>query len=164
MLSATGHRVLAINPDQMNSLFARAEGRVRYRLGAKARPGARPEAIEYIDCSGFVRWFLPLVCSEHIDVPDGSQNQRAWCERQGFKRTDYYANAGNCDGRLRIAFLSPAPNRAWPRHVWLVYGSPGEKRAMTMESYAGCGVGRRWWNNQAFKRVSACYVLTEPLV
>ncbi len=164
MLSATGHRVLPIDAVLLDSLFAAVKDTVEYELGAKAKAGAKPGSFTKIDCSGFVRWFLPQICTEHIDVPDGSQAQRAWCEREGFKPTDYYANARWCDGRLRIAFLSPQPGRAWPRHVWLIYGKPGERRAMTMESYGGHGVGRRWWNNQAFKAVSACFVLSEPLV
>ena len=161
--TSTGCRILPIDGEQLESLFAQIKDKVGYKLGAKARAGAKVGTFDQIDCSGFIRWFLPLLCDEHIDVPDGSQNQRAWCERQGFKATDYCANARWCDGRLRIAFLSQKPGKAWPRHVWLVYGKPGEERAMTMESYGGHGVGRRWWNNQAFKKVAACFVLTDVL-
>lgn len=165
MLStSTSCRILPIDGAQLESLFRMVKDKVTYKLGAKAKAGAWPGQFTEIDCSGFVRWFLPLICREHIDVPDGSQNQKAWCIKQGFKQTDYAGNAGWCDGRLRLAFMSPKPGEAWPRHVWLVYGKPGEKRAKTMESCGGQGVCRRWWNNQALKRVCACFVLTDQLL
>ena len=154
--ATTGYNVIPVNLTALNELFGKVNGKVGYWLNAKPRAGAKPGTFKLSDCSGFVRWLLPLICTEHIDIPDGSVHQRLWCAKQGFKLTSYKTSAPLKDGRLRIAFIRPKGRKVG--HVWLVLNGH------TMESYGGHGIGRRLYSEGVLmRRVSDCFVLTDPL-
>lgn len=132
-----------INFGLLAELFSRTAGRVKYKLGAKCALDADSASIKQIDCSGVVRWWLHRAAG--IQLPDGSQQQLAWA-RANLRKLEKYSDvqyAAGDDSRLFIAFLSPKPGKAWPRHVWLVW------KGKTMESYGGHGVGGRPWNHFA---------------
>lgn len=136
------------------TIYRNCYKRVKYELGAKAPSlNCDTSKIREIDCSGYVRYCMARL---GVEIPDGSQNQRAWFAAQGFKHSTYNAGgAGREDGLLRVAFASPKPGDAWPRHVWFVLNG------RTIESYGGVGVGSRKWDDSKLKSiVSACFVIT----
>lgn len=151
---------IPVDLDLLKELFDHCSGRVRYELGEKAPSlDCDSSRIRSIDCSGWARYAIYRATNGAVRMPDGSQAQKGWCARQGFKVSTYDADgAGRHDGALRIAFASPDPGDEWPRHVWLI------KDGMTMESYGGHGVGSRRWNDHVLAPiVTVCYVLTPPL-
>jgi len=123
-------------------------GRVGYLLGAKA-PSLTCDTseIQRIDCSGFTRYILARASSQVLLLPEGSQNQLAWCLSEGLHRVDPYSNVALAAGdpaRLFIAFLKPGTDGIG--HVWLLRSKGGEMR--TRESHGGgVGVSSRTWNN-----------------
>jgi cell wall-associated NlpC family hydrolase len=129
--------------------------RVKYKMGAKARLGDTPmKDFVYIDCSGFVRWLLHIASG--VRMPDGSYNQRKWCEQQGFAVNPYRKVAGLKDNRLRIAFIDASKGKAG--HVWLIVNGK------TIESYGGHGVGRRRWNSLGlYLKAKYCFTLTDVM-
>ena len=150
-------KIIGVDRAELVRLMNACFGRVEYELGAKAPAlSCKPEQINAIDCSGFVRWLIYNATHGQVTMPDGSQNQLAFCRKSDYKSTDY-DNTSLLDNRLRIAFMSPAHGQQWPRHVWLIING------QTIESYGGHGPGRRTWNNHILKPVSACFVLTNPL-
>lgn len=161
---STGFNVIPVNMAVLTDLVKRTAGKVAYDYGAKPNPGAKPGSFRNSDCSGFVRWLLPLVATEHIDVPDGSWNQWEWCKRQGFKLTAYDKAGDEKDFRLRIAFIPKVGEQAG--HVILLLNG------YSIECCGGKGVCRRRWNEPVFlsnkKRknrpgIQACFVLTDPM-
>lgn len=136
-------------------LFDKTRGRVKYKLGAKAPSlDADSNQIGQIDCSGWVRWVLHRAGET---IPDGSQNQLAWA-RSNLRKLGKYADvqyAAKDPGRLFIAFLSPNPGNAWPRHVWLLRSNG--KAMMTMESYSSGGVNSRAWNTKILMGCKECF-------
>jgi hypothetical protein len=151
----TGYTVLPVDQAKLGELLAATQGRVAYRLNAKPKAGQDPATIKKADCSGFLHWLIPQIVTEHCDFPDGSWVQREWCKHQGFKSTEY-KNSALHDHRLRIAFITPVGSK--PGHVWLTLDR------LTIECHSGEGVDRRPWNKSVlFTKVSACYVLTDPL-
>lgn len=136
---------MAIDFNKLVEVFARCQGRVRYKLGAKASLDTPTAQITKIDCSGWVRY--QLYHATGVKWPDGSQNQLAYA-RQHLRKLAKYSDvlyAKNDANRLFIAFLSPKPGKAWPRHVWLV------RKAKTMESCSSLGVASREWNHGGLK-------------
>lgn len=133
-------------------------GRVRYGMGCKAPAlDCDSHEITRIDCSGYVRYVLARATSQRLILPDGSWEQRAWCEtrlRQLARYADV-AYAKEDPSRLFIAFIEPGaigPGKAG--HVWLVLAG------RTLESYGGVGVGSRPWDAWTLKRyASAAYEL-----
>jgi len=129
---------------------------VRYKMGAKPDLRALPgQGFREADCSGFVRWLIYQASYGKTKMPLGSWHQRRWCERMGFKLTDY-AHTALSDNRLRIGFTNPKAKRAG--HVWLIFN-----RA-SIECYGGRGAGRRAWDTSVLAdRADFCFVLTEPI-
>jgi len=145
-----------INLKLLMLLHDKCARRVRYRMGAKA-PGltADSAAISHLDCSGFVRWVLARASRGALVLPDGSTNQRAWCE-QHLRRIGEYSHvrfAAQDPGRVFVAFLAPSAIR--PRsagHVWLV------RAGVTLESCSGKGVCSRPWDTPVLRQhASATY-------
>lgn len=135
----------------LESVFASMKGRVKYKLGAKAKMQQGIEDIKQIDCSGFTRYIL----ARATDVlwPDGSQNQLAWA-RKNLRKLARYSDvqfAKDDPGRLFIAFLSPKPGNEWPRHVWLI------RCGKTMESHGSRGVNSRHWDVAALIGCKECF-------
>lgn len=138
----------------MKTLFDRTRGRVKYRLGAKCALDADSHTITKIDCSGFSRWILYRASDGAIKMPDGSQMQLAWVRDQGWRKLVDYSDVQHAEedpSRLFIAFLSPKPGNAWPRHVWLVVAGK------TMESHGSGGVNSRPWNTPALRGCKKCF-------
>lgn len=140
-----------VNLNLLQVLFDKTKGRVKYKLGAKASPTADSDLIKRIDCSGFVRWILARASEQRLILPDGSQNQLGW-SRANLRKLDKYSDVTYAEGdpsRLFIAFLSPKPGAAWPRHVWLLRSNGVKMR--TMESHGSGGVNSREWDTSALK-------------
>jgi hypothetical protein len=163
----------------LNSLerdFAQLERQgVAYGLGAKAegytykgrqwnpnstRKLSTPvSTIEHLDCSGFVRYLLYRATDAKLEIPDGSQNQREWCEQQAaaklLHKVSKYENTNKylTKERLFIAFIKPWTNGCGEiGHVWLVGQFNKDSFAETMESFGGHGVGSRLWNARTLLR------------
>lgn len=137
------------------------DGHISYELGAKAPSlDCDSNAIDKIDCSGYVRWAVHRITEGIVTMPDGSWNQRVWCQNQDFNVCDY-SDCGNKDDILRIAFLDPTVKNGKvvkAGHVWLVVNRS------TIESRGGVGPSRRPWNNKTlFNNVDFCFELTKPL-
>jgi len=146
-------KTIPVDRTRLVEALESCENRVTYNLGAKVPLDAEPGAIKKIDCSGWARWLVHFITHGETTMPDGSQNQLAWCRESNFKLTEF----GNCaltDGRLRICFMRAKPGGHG--HVWLCING------RTIESYGGHGVGRRKWDTLK-RSVCATYVLTEPL-
>lgn len=140
----------------LETLFDRTKGRVKYKLGAKANLLADSADIHQIDCSGFSRWILARASEQEIRLPDGSQVQLDWCRTVGYHRLTNYSDvqyAKEDPSRLFIAFLSPKPGKAWPRHTWLI------QAGKTLESCSSLGVGSRAWDTPVLKPSKNCFEL-----
>jgi len=140
-----------INFILLQEAIADCAGRVKYLLGAKVPLDFKSEQIKKIDCSGWVRWLIHLICG--IKLPDGSQNQLSYCKSH-FRQLAKYSDvlyAAEDSSRLFIAFLSPKPGQEWPRHVWLIW------KGRTVESAGGKGVCQRDWNTGILKNCVACF-------
>lgn len=115
---------------------------VKYRFGAKASFSTKPEHIKEIDCSGYARYEVFHATSGEVKMPDGSANQRDWCEDQGLRRLARYSDvqyAAHDPSRLFICFVRPLPGVAG--HVWFVH------QGKTYESHGKrTGVNSRGWN------------------
>lgn len=135
--------------------FNACKGRVKYKLGAKAALSTPATDIKRIDCSGWARWHVYHASKGAIKLPDGSQNQLSWA-RKNLRKLAKYSDvqyAANDPSRVFIAFLSPKPGAAWPRHVWIVTAGK------TMESYGSGGVNSRKWDATALKSCRECFEL-----
>ncbi len=128
-------------------------GKVSYRFGAKA-PSLKMKLSELreIDCSGFFRLALYWCTTPATTVPDGSANQRQWCERMGFKKLKHYSDvqyATHDGSRIFACFIGPlvvAGVTLKAGHVWLVH------QGKTIESRgARVGVSSRHWNQSVFR-------------
>lgn len=145
-------------------VFHNLEGRVKYLLGAKidvSKDSADP-TIRRVDCSGFSRF--EFVKMGFKNVPDGSQNQLAWCEASGWHRLAKYSDVGLQDvrqdgSRLFVAFMKPkfiGRRQIASGHVFYV------RKGMTYESCYGRGVSSRPWNTLVLK-MRACAAYEVPL-
>ena len=149
---------MSVNLEKLLALHAECERRgIKYGLGAKAPAmAATPAQIARIDCSGYVRWLLWQASGGALKLPDGSQNQRDWCEKNLREVGSYRDAAQYMTGkRLFIAFIRPGYNGCGPvGHVWLLLdGDPGMGvTAETVESYGGHGPGSRPWNARTLMR------------
>lgn len=139
------------------SLTSAAQKRkIPYAFGVKHALGSDVSVWSSgIDCSGWVRYVI-YQCCKQIKIPDGSWNQAAWAEAQGFKsygKAGYLANAGLKDGRVRLCQFTGNPG-----HIWFTWNG------MTYESYGGNGPGSRKWNTLGLlTRVQHVFVLTNPI-
>lgn len=154
----------AVSLSRLETLFAQLERHgVRYGLGAKAdAKNWNPQSdgtlntpvsnIQYLDCSGFVRYALYHASGQQLKLPDGSQVQRAWCEQNGLHQVARYADAAAymTEKRLFICFIKPFTNGCGETgHVWLLsHYDDGNNGTMagTLESHGGGGVDSRPWN------------------
>lgn len=142
-------------------LAACVAGDVRYFLGAKADAGGRaldawPIRYSHIDCSGWVRAALAFATQGALVIPDGSVNQREWCEGHGLKRSNYAALLRR-DNVIRIAFIR-ATAAEHIGHVYLCYNG------RTLESYGGHGPGSRSVLVHVLKALTSdVFVLTAPV-
>jgi hypothetical protein len=148
--------------------FAQLERQgVSYGLGAKAPAGffhAAPDVslanLKHIDCSGYVRLAIYRATGGKLTLPDGSQNQRAWAEKN-LREVPYQDAARYMTGkRLFICFIKPHANGCGDvGHVWLLLdGSDNDGRAETFESHGGAGIDSRAWNTRVLLReVYSCF-------
>lgn len=126
---------------------------VRYGYGVKAEHFAprwnlalvNIPKITAIDCSGFVRLGAYEASLRGLIIPDGSQIQRGWAEKN--LRQVRYADAAKymTKDRLFIAFIKPWTNGCGRvGHVWFLRMRNG--KPVTVESHGGIGVNSRPWN------------------
>lgn len=131
---------------------------IKYRLGGKAPSlSAAPAQLESgIDCSGLVR--LLMFQAGGVVMPDGSWNQRDWCEKN-LQEVPYSQAVTAKPGELYIAFITPNQNGAGSiGHVWFCTQRDGDAIAETLESYGGHGIGSRPANTAVLVRlVSKCF-------
>lgn len=145
-------------------LHSRCELRgIRYGLGSKAKSLTQDShTISRIDCSGYVRYLIAKATNQKLILPDGSWNQRDWCENNGLHRLQKYSDVVYGDkSRLFIAFITPHINGAGSiGHVWLVARVDGDNVPDTIESHGGKGVDTRAWNHLTLRRqCAACFEL-----
>ena len=150
-----------VNLQKLNSIFDKQvlQG-IKYRLGGKAPSlNSSPPALESgIDCSGIVRLLLFQSTDGALKIPDGSWNQKDWCQ-ENLEKVPYSRALSPEQNELFIAFITPRVNGAGKiGHVWLIAQRDGDKMGETMESYGGHGIGSRNANTGVLTRlVSACY-------
>lgn len=141
----------------METIFNNVDGRVGYLLGAKSPNLTCDTAdIRQIDCSGFSRYVLARSSGQRLILPDGSQNQLAWCLSEGLHRVNPYSgvqSAAADPSRLFIAFLTPGKDGIG--HVWLLRSRNGEMQ--TRESHGHHGVDARDWNNPNLVSCRWCF-------
>lgn len=117
---------------------------VSYLLGGKAKTlDAGPGDTKRIDCSGEVRLLLYKASDGKIKLPDGSWNQREYCENN-WEEVSYDTVLNAKKGELFISFITAGVKGAGKiGHVWLTAQMDDDVAAETMESYGGHGVGSR---------------------
>ena len=117
---------------------------VAYGLGCKPPTlGCAPGAFKRVDCSGEARYLLYQGTRGQLVLPDGSVNQRGWCERHGLHQVSYREVEAAEPGELFLCFITPHTNGCGSvGHVWLVRHF-AEHGAWTMESHGGRGVASR---------------------
>lgn len=124
---------------------------MHYGLGSKISLSTPVEQCrgKRIDCSGFVRYIIYHSTDEHLAIPDGSFNQKAWIQTRAPLVS--YHDVGSDMASLFIAFISPTPSHRIG-HVWMIRGG------VTYESHGGVGPNSRRWDTHILKtEVSACY-------
>ncbi len=142
-----------VNIHNLLTVFKLLDGVVGYKFGAKPRTlGMDLTELYRIDCSGFFRLALYRATSPATTAPDGSSNQREWCERLGLRQLHKYSDvqyAANDPSRIFACFLAPlivGGVTLKPGHVWFVHqGKTLESRGATI------GVSSRHWNKTVFR-------------
>lgn len=152
-----------VNVSVLRRIFAaQVARRISYRLGGKAPTlnAAPGQLASGIDCSGEARLLLHQASGGLLTLPDGSWNQRAWCEGH-LKEVPYSQTLHADEGELFIAFITPNTSGAGRvGHVWLVQGRGAAHLATTMESYGGHGIGSRPANTPVLiRQVHKCFRL-----
>jgi hypothetical protein len=128
--------------------------RVRYGLGAKAKPGAVPgRDFQAIDCSGFVRETIRRSTDLGNTFPDGSVVQHDWVKGHDFVEEDRSVGTMQ-DGVVRIAFLDPHDSGEGIGHVVLLHNGK------TLESHGGGGPDERNWTVQGWQAKASVYRLS----
>lgn len=137
-------------------LHGKMEGRVRYRLGAKARPTMQTGEIDELDCSGYMQYLMRR--SGAPDFPDGSWLQSRYAMSHGWHKLAQYRDvtyAAKDPKRLFLAFFPERQDNLGRRrygHIWLVY------MGKTIECCGSGGVTRRQWNQRTLlARVETCW-------
>jgi hypothetical protein len=127
------------------------EHRISYRLGAKPKFELTPDQIPDSDCSGWVRYLLYHGTGHTLTLPEGSVDQREWCEAAGLHRAASYELAAQVGGanRLFICFIVPESTAEGIGHVFLL--SDGE----TIECHFGRGVDSRSWITPILKNLTS---------
>lgn len=121
---------------------------VKHGLGSKAPYlDIEPSKITKIDCSEFICYAIYQTSKGKITVPDGSQNQREWCEKK-LKKINNYSNVTlGGDRALYIALIKPWTNGCKSEgHVWFVTKLDADNALDTMESHGGVGINFRRWD------------------
>lgn len=159
-------KIPPVDLDILERDFAQLERQgVRYRLGGKAPSlSCDPPKIKSIDCSGYVRWALARATGGALKIPDGSQMQREWAEKN--LREVKYREAARymTEKRLFIAFIRPGHNGCGAvGHVWLLsHYDDGDNDTFvgTLESHGGVGINSRpWWQRTLLREVYSCFEL-----
>ncbi|WP_202189228.1 hypothetical protein [Sphingomonas sp. CCH10-B3] len=131
-----------------------SQPRVQYGLGAKIPNDAAQPGRDFtkVDCSGFVRAAIRRSTAPKVAFPDGSVVQHDWVRDQGYTRQTL-ADGKLDDGRVRIAFLSPADSPSRIGHVVLILNGK------TLESHGGVGPNSRAWTGQGWQAKARVYLL-----
>lgn len=150
-----------VSLDKLEAIFMEMDtAGVQYGLGAKAPYlDIEPSKIKQIDCSGFTRYAIYKASDGKLTMPDGSQNQRVWCENK-LKPANSYTDVLKAGQRsLYVAFIKPWTNGCQAvGHVWFVTRLDGDDNPDTMESHGGVGVDSRRWDYLTLKRqVYSCF-------
>lgn len=142
---------------------AKAEGSRDPRTGRRWNPNSTGHldtplsTIEYLDCSGYIRYALFRASAGKLILPDGSQMQRTWMEGKAAEGDThsihaYYDEVAHMTAtRLFINFIKPGVHGCGPvGHVFLLALHAG--KSYTLESYGGNGPGCRIWNAPPLSR------------
>lgn len=144
---------IKMNPELIHSVLQSGVGRIKYEFGGKVKTLLQSlPNVKKLDCSGFIRMLVFKTTPDHLEIPDGSWNQREWCKSMGFKET-LYEHCLLHDGRVRLCFL---PTECNPNHVWACWNG------LTVECCSRKGVTQQLWTVYR-KRKPQCWVLTDPL-
>lgn len=160
-LNLTGDKLVALTEEVIGQHFS-------YGLGAKIDPLSLQGAdlvgtdesgshLKQVDCSGFVRWAIyhaTAATGDALAISDGSAQQHAWFEPEGFKASGYDAALAK-DGVVRIGFLTP-DDGGGVGHVVLILDG------LTMESHGGKGPDRRVWGSEPWMAKMYVYVVALP--
>lgn len=161
-MSQTPGNIAPIDLGKLETVFNHMALRgVAYGLGAKAPSmDCDSDKIERIDCSGFARYAIAKATGGELIIPDGSQNQRVWCDDMKLHRLARYSDVVYATPRrLFICFIKPFENGCGSvGHVWFVSQLDGDRDTMpdTMESHGGKGVDSRPWNTRVLKSEAFC--------
>ncbi len=143
---------LLVDHDLMEAIVAKQKATGwTYKLGDKIPlewTSVPPH--EKTDCSGEVRYLLWRCAG--VDITDGSPNQHAFIKSHGFKLSDVEAGKLH-DGKVRIAFLSPAMTTSHIGHVLLI------RNGKTFESHGSVGPDSRDWTGLGWQGHCQLYVL-----
>lgn len=128
--------------------------RVGYHLGSKVPTLTAKPGVDFInvDCSGFVRATIRRSTNPPVAFPDGSVNQHDWVAAKGFAQA-VIADGALHDGKVRIAFLSPADTDHGIGHVVLI------RNGATAESHGGVGPDTRLFNGTGWQAKAKLFVL-----
>ncbi|BCM88082.1 hypothetical protein [Methylobacterium indicum] len=128
--------------------------RVKYKLGAKIKPGQEPGAGGFteVDCSGFVRECVRRATNLGSRFPDGSVVQHEWVRKHGFP-IENVSSGSHRDGAVRIAFLPPNKSKKRVGHVAFIHDGK------TIESHGGVGPDSRPWDGRGWQANTNVYLL-----
>jgi hypothetical protein len=151
--SAVGFPVLDCDPLDVPIYLKKMNA--KYDWGSKPDVKLQLHDIKALDCSALTKIFVYKLTGGAVLMPDGSVNQRAWCEEQGFKETTVEAAVGQKDGILRIGFWNAGGTK---RHVWFVLnGRTYESHGRTKGPDS-----RRFDGKAAWQRDAKMFVLALP--
>lgn len=132
---------------------------IEYGWGEKPDFDAAISEIHRSDCSGWSRYLIYHSTDSHLELPEGSVQQREYLQGKLERVTSYAeTNKSAEDATLYIAFINPTTGaNAHVGHVFFVC------RGETYECYGGNGVGSRSWNSRPLPQ-EVSYVFKWPHV